>query len=283
MRSKLTRLLIPIFITIVFALGCGTDYREVRLAYKFHPGKTYTYEYKTDISSNTYEDGALTSSDKRTYRLLYDQEILEAMDHDRGRIKYTYTLKEPPAGPVNITGTDTAAASWSNECIMANDGSIVEFASDSSATPGSADYYRRLFEQASPMYPDEPVKEGFVWSHTVRVVTDDGLTDATTTYKIKSFVRSGEHDCAVIEYRGNMLIPLEKSCPDEITAIQSGMDKIEVEGVAYFAYTEGIILREEESSHLVREATIIQDGEPIELKIDEIRTYTNHLTDISQP
>ena len=163
---------------------------------------------------------------------------------------------------------------------MASDGKIVDVFPEDDLPDESIDYYRRLFEQASPMYPDEPVSVGYIWSHTVKVLLNEGVTDASTTYKIKSFVREAGFDCAVIEYKGNMIIPLSNKCVDEGMVITEGLDRIEVEGVTYYAYVEGMVIREDESSHLIREGIATRNGKPIRFKIDEKRSCTNSLIEI---
>jgi hypothetical protein len=278
MNIRLMRLVTIIFVTVAYISGCGSQKKEIRLAYKFPADRKYHFTYDSKISVNSFENNKLIYSDDKSFQMTYTQEVLKLIDSTTARLKYTYKLIGD-SGHVAIRGIESSGDSWSTECVMASNGKIVDLPGDSLSNE-SLEYYRRLFEQSAPIYPSESISEGYKWSHTFRVRLEDGLTDAVTTYTVKAFVREGGFDCAVIEYKGNMVIPLGKNCSGDKNAFTSGVDRIQVEGVAYFAYVEGIVVREEESSHLVREGSITREKRTTTFKIDEIRNYYNRLKNI---
>ena len=83
--------------------------------------------------------------------------------------------------------------------------------------------------------------------------------NASTTYTIKSFVRELGYDCAVIEYTGNLLIPIEPKKDDKTQ--RSGIDKIQTKGMIYFAYIEGLVIKQTEKWKTEGTRTQIIDGE----------------------
>ncbi len=269
MKSGITRLTLTAIVLVMMLGGCGTDKKEIKLAYKFDTGKKYHFVYNSQTSTTAYENDKLVYSGDSTFRVSYVQEAVEILDDTSARLRFTYT--DENRGGISKT--------WSTEYVMSTNGEITGLAADEEVTEESVEYYKKLLEQAAPMYPEEAVTEGFTWNHTVRILLDEGATDAKTTYKVKSFVREAGYDCAVIEYKGNMVIPLEADCISEKGAAV-GHDKIEVEGAAYFAYTEGIVIKEEENSKLVREGTVTIEGQTTDFKIEEERSYTCTLTNI---
>lgn len=272
MKSGLVKVIVISIVVGIYLAGCGSEQKQVRLAYKFAPDKIYHFIYTSNISSVAYEDGNPVYSNDKTHQIAYTQEVVEVIDSATGRLSFTYTLDDKVEAP----------KTWNTQFVMASDGRVLDFFPNEGTSDESLEYYRHLFEQAAPMYPDEPVYAGYTWRHTVKTILKEGSTDASTTYKIRSFVRESGFDCAVIEYKGNMIIPLSGSFSSDSTVITSGFDRIQIEGVAYFAYTEGIIIREDENSHLVREGTVKSDGETVEFRMEEKKSYSSHLKRVEQ-
>jgi len=262
-------------LSCLFLTGCGTAQKEVRLAFKFPLDKIYHYVYNGKISSTAYENGKLAYSGDRTDRITYTQEVVEMLDSTLARLRYIYSMAKDAGG-----GGDARAKTWTSEFTMANNGKIVDFSSDENSAVQSRDYFRYLFEQASSMYPEQSVPVGYSWTHSVKVISDTGATDASTTYKVKALVREAGYDCAVIEYKGNMIIPIAEKQAAGSSGVTSGTDRIEVNGVVYFAYTQGIIIKQDESSRLMRTGTMSENGKSVEFKIDERRSYTSSLKQI---
>jgi hypothetical protein len=102
------------------------------------------------------------------------------------------------------------------------------------------EYLRSLYEQAATVLPDGMVEQGKTWSHSKTVMLGDEQVNATTEYELKSFFRKDRYDCAVIGYKGNIIIPIKPDPAD--TSLRSGLDKIDFSGTMYFAYAEGVIV-----------------------------------------
>lgn len=249
--------------------GCGTGEQQVLLTYKFNPEKIFHYKFDSNSKTTMYENDKLVHRSEKPHHVLYSQETVSIIDSSKANVRFTYSSKD-----------GSIPENWSNEFVMSSDGRVVGFDLQNDSNSQSLDYFRKLMEQAAPVYPDEPVSPGFSWNNTVKVLLEDGTTDATTTYKLKALVREAGYDCAVIEYRGTMIIPLSKGPDDAPNASVNGTDKIDVEGVTYFAYAEGIIIKEQGTSHLLREGTVATKGKSIKFRVEEDRTTKAILTNI---
>jgi hypothetical protein len=269
--------LISILIVICL-IGCGNQKKEIRLVYQFSTDDIYYYVHDIKKSTIVYENDSMTYSGDKTYQISYMAETMENINDSKARLFYSYTM----TGEKQEAKKDIKPKKWSSEIIMASNGKIVEFFPDSNISNESIEYYQKMFEQTSPMYPNGLISEGYTWNNSYKVLLDDGMTDASTTYKLKSIVREAGYDCAIIEYKGNMVIPLGNSCSEDTSVAVSGVDRIEVEGVTYFAYTKGITIREEEKSTMIREGTQLKDGKTTSFRIEEKRTTLTRLTDIEQ-
>jgi hypothetical protein len=281
MKFRMFNIVTLFFFAGIILFSCGEQKKEVTLAYKFSPDKIYHFIYESETSTSVYEAETLSLSDENHLKVNYTQKTVEILSDSSARLQYDYKMTQKGEGPRSARDKGNFTE-WTSECIMDRNGRVVEFSPDSTVPQQTIDYYRQLFEQTSPMYPSRPVSEGYSWSHTVKVSIDNSLTDATTDYTVKSLVREGGYDCALIEYRGVMYVPLAENPPDDENIEINAVDKIEVSGVAYFAYTEGIVIREDESTILTREGTQTKEGIKTEFKIDERRTFTSQLLKIEK-
>lgn len=250
----------------LYLSGCGIGEKSVFLTYKFDPDKKYHFVYDSKSAYKAYENNKLVFTGDSAFSITYTQEVVEIIDSVSAQLRFTYS-----------SGAKSESDTWSTEYVMMSNGEIRDILDNDNTE--SLDYYRKLFDQTSPNYPSESVAEGFVWKHTVKVLLSEGLTDAETTYKVRSIVREAGYDCAVIEYNGEMLIPLSPDCNGENT-VTTGEDRISVDGVVYFAYIEGIIIKEEAISRLIRDGVITIDGANTSFKIEEDRSYKSLLVNI---
>jgi hypothetical protein len=103
------------------------------------------------------------------------------------------------------------------------------------------------------------------------------INNATMTFKVRAIVREAGYDCAVVEFKGNTVVPyshVDKSGVQEIR-----IDKKNIEGVFYLAYREGVIIRMDEKYTFNAEGVKIVEGKEIPLKINEEGTFSYMLTE----
>jgi len=267
MRGSFSIKLSLIVLFSLIAAGCGSGQKEVKLLYKFNPDNIYSYDYNGVIEYSAYEAGNLVARSDSVLNISYRQRTVEMIDTGKAKIAFEYTLKNP---------TGEQLQTWSSEFIMNTNGQISygEDTASSAAPQLSENYSRQMLEQAAPMFPAEKITRGFVWSHTVKVLQENGMTDATTNYKVTGFANENGYECAVINYSGTMIIPLEGQCLTGDILISQGTDQIKLSGTMHFAYEEGIMLKENGTSHLVRRGTVRENGKETDFRIEENRDFT---------
>ena len=90
--------------------------------------------------------------------------------------------------------------------------------------------------------------------------------EASTTYNVKSFVKENGYDCVILEFTGNLLIPIEANPDDE--SQRQGIDRISSKGQLYFAYNEGFVVLQKEKWISRGDRTKITNSEIEEYKIE---------------
>jgi hypothetical protein len=127
-------------------------------------------------------------------------------------------------------------------------------------------YLKNYFEQSMAVFPKESVAPGYSWTQSYKVVLPDETMDASTTYNVKSFVRESGYKCVILEFEGNLLMPVEAN-PDDIYQ-RRGIDRISTKGVLHFAYEAGFVVFQQEHWSSKGDRTKILDGETQEYKIE---------------
>ncbi len=251
--------MIPAIICTLILLGCDPSIKEVRLAYKFKPSQSREYLNTMKISSTITEAGKPPKSEDYSVRSTLLEQVIAVMDSTRARISLT-NITDKPNMPVSQTGQNESPRAWTIEYLMANNGKIQEFFPEDSSSAAMLETYKNYYEQASPVFPDEPVSENHSWGQTVKlIVKGEGPTNAETKYNVKAFVREAGYDCAIIEYSGNMILPYRNTEPDGSLLI--GLNRIKSKGVIYFGYVHGMIIKQEETYDIQMEGYRIGGGE----------------------
>ena len=128
-------------------------------------------------------------------------------------------------------------------------GQLIDIDFESERKSARPEYIKQYYEQAFPVFPSQPVTVGYTWTQTTKVKLAEGPVDASTKYTVKSLVREQGYNCAVVEYNGLCVIPLEPTPPDDTVScarLINGVDRINADGVMYFAYEEGFVVHERE-------------------------------------
>jgi hypothetical protein len=124
------------------------------------------------------------------------------------------------------------------------DGKITDIQATSGQDEKTLDYIRNYYQQGGPVFPDGELSPGHRWTQTTTVKLPDYTLEATTTYRITALAREAGYDCAVIEYDGNMVLPVETDSSG--TPEHVGFDRISGTGLIYFAYNEGLVVLQRE-------------------------------------
>jgi len=225
-------------------LYCSQGEQKVTLRFKYEPGLNLKYEQLTKRNTKVFENGEMTESYSRNYDMTVKQSVVGIAADGTAEIVEEDSWVYIKPNEKDSTIIDTVMHSRELTMNVAANGKVVKvgFADDTDAATIS--YLKNYFEQAWPVFPDGELPVGYSWTQTATVVMTDETLEASTTYSIKSLVREAGYDCAVVDYSGNMLIPLMPSAkkPEFI----GGIDRIKTSGVIYFAYKEGVVVLQRE-------------------------------------
>jgi len=118
------------------------------------------------------------------------------------------------------------------------------------------DYVASFVEQGMPVYPEEAISAGYQWSQAVSVTLPDSqIFESGITFTVKGTASKQGYHCAIIDYKGNLAVPLFPD-PDD-PASPYGVDWIEMNGIMYFAIDEGVGINSEERQRVVSERTAL--------------------------
>lgn len=140
------------------------------------------------------------------------------------------------------------------------------------------DYVRNFVEQGMPIFPDETVTAGYAWTQVSSVVLPDSQKiDVSMKYTIKGTSNKQGYHCAIIDYKGNLAIPLFRDPADSMSAF--GVDWIELNGILYFAIDAGKNINAEERRRVVSKRTYLdkKTGEPVERRHEFEATISSNL------
>lgn len=244
--------------------GCTQQKKSISLRFKFEPGTNQVHRWTskrhwqmiqndTIAKEGTYEVSATIERDIR--RVLADStaEIIQ---------KTTWTSLEPNKEDSTIMDTITGGRTLT--VYTKPDGRLVdlEFPPDFEHVKDTA-YLRSFYEQAATIFPNKTVQQGETWTHRTMVMLNGEQVEASTNYVLQSFAREKGYDCAVLEFTGDLVIPIKPSAEDSTQ--RQGVDRIEVEGLMYFAYTEGLIVSSRERWIQERERKYMKEGTWVEM------------------
>jgi hypothetical protein len=252
-------------------VGCHQTGKTISLRFKYEPGMQYSYQLTKKSSSSMMEaDSAIFREVRNATKLIYD--LVSGMADDS-----TAEIVETSEARYNLIvrndSTVVDTNTYHSEVVLhlRPNGKVVNFEFPGNRTDNSLEYYKDLYQQGYPVFPSGELSRGHSWTQTTTVMLDDGPSEASTTYELRSFVRERGYDCVVIAYDGSLVIPVESTVTDSFTV--SGVNHTEFTGVMYFAYKEGMVVstrnhwtveghrRESASGNRVRKYRLIQEGD----------------------
>lgn len=229
---------------LLTAFGCSEQEQTVTLKFKYEPGMRLTYEQVTKSHMVTSVGDSTVDESSHTYHVDIVANVL-AKDQD-GTAQLLDSSEWWWTAPAEGEGAaiDTMRKTRVTEIGIEPNGRYTDIRIPD-ADQSTATWIRNYYEQGMPIFPSGELPVGFTWTQTTRVILPDENMDATTTYRIRSLARERGYECAVIEYDGTLVIPVQPRTRD--TCTYSGWDKIDMKGVSYFAHKEGIIVGERQS------------------------------------
>ena len=249
---------LTILILIALYFGCTQGEKKIMLSYKYVPGTILTYEQNSHRTTKVLETDSVVEDYKSSYIIHIEQEIIDFKENV-GQIKEASSWTHKKKNPDDSTKIDTIETTREIDFFVQTNGKIVDIQFPPDRDDSYTTYVKNYFEQGMPQFPAYEIPVGYSWTQTTKVVLPDETMEASTNYSIKSLVRERGYDCAVIEYEGNLLIPIVKSPKDSTQ--RHGLDKIQATGMIYFAHKEGFIVLQRERMVIDGYRNMIEEGE----------------------
>ncbi|MBD3258431.1 hypothetical protein GF377_08355 [candidate division GN15 bacterium] len=254
MRKALVLLLLAALVGLALGMACDQGERKVTLRFKFKPGMEIEYKQTASGTLRVFRSDSLVSDRANDYTAMLTWYVRRVLEDGTAEIveSKTFNLTETETGESGRV--DTVKEERDIIMYVKPNGKVEDLETSESGENKSLTYLKNYLEQGQPVFPDRELGEGYSWIQTTKVILPDGPMDASTTYEVKSFVRERGYDCVVVAYDGNLIIPLEKMHEKSYKLIQ-GVDNIQASGHIYFAYEEGLVVRQTEKWVLDRDAS----------------------------
>ena len=224
----------------VYPLGCVQQKKSVRLRFTFTPRTIIVHTMEQKRHWRVVEQDSVTATGLTTVSVTMQEEIRRVLEDSTAEILHTNTWTFAEPSMEDSTKLDTVDGSRSYISYVKPNGRLVDVEFPDTVKKSEIEYLRSLYEQAATVLPDGLVEQGKKWSHSKTVMLGDKQVNATTEYELESFFRKDRYDCAVVGYKGNIIIPIVPDPAD--STLREGVDKIDFEGQMYFAYAEGVIV-----------------------------------------
>jgi hypothetical protein len=274
-------LLLGLAILIISGLSCSNETTSFKLVTKYEPsGKNIKYKLESHRVGSAYKNNELVED--------FDVKV-------EGDIAYT-TQKVLPDGncilleenvwswdePEDDSGqVKRITKDYAYKYQISPAGKMTELKMVSKPSKQWEDYVRSFVDQGMPIFPGEEVTAGYQWIQNTPVdLPDSQQFEAIVTYTVKGTAQKDGYHCAIIEYKGNLAIPLFQEPDDTLSA--SGVDWIELNGILYFAIEAGIGINSEERRRVVSERTYQdkKDGKIIHRRHEFEATISSNLISI---
>ena len=230
--------IITCLLLAVLLLSCEQGVKKVRLKFKHQPGLTLTYILSQKHHLKVLEADSVTKESSSETEIMVEHNVKRIVDDTTAEIYELLTLKKEVVTTKDTTITWDEGKEWGRILYMEPNGKIADIEFSEETSDYSKEYIKDLYEQGMPVFPSGEVSPGFTWTQTTKVHVEDNQYDASMTYSVKSFAREKGYDCVLIEYDGNMIIPIIPYEKDG--AVRDGVNRVQMNGVMYFAYKEGV-------------------------------------------
>lgn len=238
--NKLTAILL--FILTIFIAQCTNTDKKIFLKYKYLNIDSLTYTFDIKNYSKVYNADTLTMEYSKK-SIVYLTIIVDSLIKDS--ITYLTEKENRTQYKINTEDSlkiDTTNSTSTHAYELFPGGEIKNYRSPDVENADVLAHMKGYYEQSLCVFPTEEISVGYRWNQNTIVDLSDETANASTTYHFTSIVREAGYDCALLEYRGNLVLPIKSNSGDSIQI--EGIDKIESDGTIYFAYKEGIIIRQ---------------------------------------
>jgi len=255
--------------------GCTQKPSSFFLRAKYEPiGKVLAYSLTSHRSGEKQDNGGPTQKvdSKVEADVVYTTQKILA-NGNTIVLEETRYFWDAPVGDSGQVKRSTREISIRQE--VSPTGKIVAFTILGESSSSGDNYTRNFYDQAVPVFPEKAVTIGDTWTQSAAVRLPDGSqTSTSTSYRVKGTAVKMGYDCAIIEYKGNVILPITRDSSD--TAALEGIDRIEMNGLIYFAYVAGISVNAEERRRLIVDRSFVSGGKSVHRKaqFEEVISYS---------
>ncbi len=266
MRGKTFPYFIIFLLLSIGLFQCGTEKKEVLLRLKFNENQKLRWLDKKNSYEEVFENDSLIKVTNNRWEREMVEEVVKIVDSVSARYRLTSYFEKTVPDKNDSSKTLTIKDSTITEYLQNDRGVNLDIFPYDTSSLEELEYYKRLYRQMAPRYPDDPVSAGYVWSNNIKVMLEDGeIKDAVSTFKVKGFVREAGYDCVLMEYKSNIILPYHGEyirTEDKEKVLETRIDRWEIEGTTYLAYKNGFTVREEVSFIYIGEGTrVYESGE----------------------
>jgi len=237
--ATLTALVCSIFI------GCVQGDKKITLRLKYQPGMRLVYEQTTKSNWQTTADDSLIEESSNIYDVDITFDVVSMTIDSTAEVLDSSTWSYQAPAKDDSTRLETVERTRVATLFVQPDGRYTNLVLSPEEKLGTVTWLKSYFEQGMPVFPSGELSVGYSWTQSTKVMLPDETMNASTTYRIKALAREAGYDCAVIEYDGNMVIPVVAT--EENDCLREGYDEIKISGVTYFAYKEGVVVQERQN------------------------------------
>ncbi len=272
--KKITAVLV-LSCTILLVGSCSEGNRHVNLRFKYVEGMLLKYEQVSKGSVTVIKADTVYSEQPTNHTASVTQEVTRFLNDSTAEIREIGTWESTRPSEEDSTQMVTVERRVETLLHILPNGKVADFEVVDLPRRYRASYARSYFDQGMPVFPSGERPIGYSWTQTTKVVLPEEAMEASITFEIKSLVRYAGYDCAVIDYEGNLVIPVDP-VPDDSTQRQ-GIDRVMIKGLMYFGYKEGLIIEQRESWNVDGERRRLEEGEFVNFRVEIIYNQTFRL------
>jgi hypothetical protein len=236
---------ITVFAVAITWAACSQGEKQVNLRFSFPQGKTLKYKQVSKRNYSVVKNDSIVDDKSLVDTLRIDLELVRLVDDTTYEVMEYGTLYIDCRSKEDTTKMERVELKTETLLRVLPNGKIESFEMIENEFNRTDEYVKNYYEQGTPVFPAGEKPVGYSWTQTTKVVLPEENLEASTTYNIKALVRHQGYDCALIEYLGNMAIPIVSNPKD--TVQRSGVDRVNIKGLMYFAHKEGLVVEQTEN------------------------------------
>lgn len=241
MKLKITAILFTASVLAIFSM-CGEGNRKIVIHYPHQMGYVNTFKQEGTQKLQVWQQDSLVHSASRSLSFDISQQVIRILPDSTAAVEEKSSMVLIGPNRKDSTITDTMKEDRAFVLYEAPNGKIVDFESQTPIDSAAIAHFRSWYEQACPMFPDSAVGVGNQWTNRTTVAVDSQTFETSTSFTVKAFEQLRGYDCIVVDFAGNIILPVHISKSDSM--LLGGKDEIRVEGTFWFACNEGFFVEQ---------------------------------------